>query len=104
MAQEVRAHCKGKNGEIAVKIEILPSLDFSNFDTCVDCIRGKLTKSIRKGSIRSDGLLNLVRTDISGPLSSTICGNKYFITFIDDFFCYGYVYLINDKSLTLEKF
>ena len=97
-------HISKERMERLVKVEILPSLDFSDFNTCVDCIRGKLTKSTRKGSTRSDGILELIHTDISGPLSSTICGNKYFITFIDDFSRYGYVYLINDKSLALEKF
>ena len=30
--------------------------------------------------------------------------NKYFLTFIDDFLRYGYIYLIKEKSDALEKF
>lgn len=37
-------------------------------------------------------------------MSSTLCGNKYFITFIDDFSRYGYVHLINEKSDAFERF
>ena len=29
-----------------IKDEILPDLDFSDFDTCVDCIKGKMTTKI----------------------------------------------------------
>ena len=70
----------------------------------MDCMKGKMTKTARKGSTRSRDLLEIIHTDICGPLKPTLCGNKYFITFIDDFSRFGYVYLINDKSLSLEKF
>lgn len=87
-----------------VKVEILPSLDLSKFDTYLDCIRGNLIKSTRKGFTKSDGILDLIHIDISGPLPFAICGKNYFITFIDDFLCYGYVYLIKYKSHSLENF
>lgn len=87
-----------------IKDELLPPLDISNFDECVDCIRGKFTRKNRKGSNRSRELLEIIHTDICGPLRTTLCGNKYFITFIDDYSRFGYVYLMNEKSLSLEKF
>ena len=68
-----------------VKNNILPSLDFGDMGTCVDCIRGKFAKSKKKGSTRSSELLEIIHTDISGPYPNTLCGHKYFITFIDDF-------------------
>ncbi|CAI9776387.1 unnamed protein product [Fraxinus pennsylvanica] len=40
--------------ERLVKVEIPSFLDVFDFDTCMDCIRGKLTKSTTKGSARSD--------------------------------------------------
>ena len=49
-------------------------------------------------------MLEVIHTDISGPYSPTICSNKYFITFIDDFSLYGYLFLIKEKSEALEKF
>ena len=60
-------------------------------------MKGKLTKTKKNGATRSQNLLEIVHTDISGPYSSTLCGNKYFITFIDDFSRYGYVFFIKEK-------
>ena len=51
----------------------------------VDCVKGKLTKTKKKGATRSENLLEIVHTDSSGPYFTTLCGKKYFITFIDDF-------------------
>ena len=61
-----------------IKDDILISLDFGDLDTCVDCIRGKLTKTKKKSATRSSDLLEVMHTDISGPYSSTFCRNKYF--------------------------
>ena len=45
---------------------------------------------------------------ICGPFNvPSFSGEKYFITFIGDFSCYGYVYLLQEKSQlvdTLEVF
>ncbi|RVW58556.1 Retrovirus-related Pol polyprotein from transposon TNT 1-94 [Vitis vinifera] len=65
---------------------------------------GKLTKNKKNGATRSQNLLEIVHTDISGPYSTTLCGNKYFITFIDDFSRYGYVFFIKEKTDALEMF
>ena len=37
--------------ERLIKDEILPNLDFSDFDTCVDYIKGKLTAKVRNAKI-----------------------------------------------------
>lgn len=52
----------------------------------------------------SQKLLKIIHIDINKPYLSTLYGNKYFITFINDYSIYGHVYLIKDKSGTLEKF
>ena len=81
-----------------VKQEILHVLNFDDFETCVDCLKGKMTDSSRKGSKRSEQMLDLIHTDICGPFPiNTICGNCYYITFIDDFSRYCYVYLMSEK-------
>ena len=69
-----------------IKDDILPILDFEDMEPCIDCIRDKLSKTKKKEEICSSGLLEIIHTDISGPYSSIIYDNKYFITFIDDFF------------------
>ena len=63
-----------------------------------------MTKTKKKGANRSLNVLEIIHKDVSGPYSLTICGNKYFLTFIDDFSRYGYVFLIKEKSEVLEKF
>ena len=56
-------------------------------------------------SERANELLDLIHTDVSGPLSSDARGGyKYFITFTDDFSRYGYVYLMRHKSESFEMF
>ena len=54
---------------------------------------------------RSKEPLQLVHSDFCGPLSVQARGGyEYFITFIDDYSRYGYVYLIHKKSETFGKF
>ena len=46
---------------------ILDSLDMSNFDICVDCIKGKMTNKRKTGANRCSNILELIHTDICGP-------------------------------------
>ena len=87
-----------------VNNEILPNLDFTDLDICVDCIKGKHTKHTnKKAATRSTQLLEIIHTDICGPFDvSSFNGEKYFITFIDDFSRYGYVYLLHEKSQSVN--
>ncbi|KAL0434188.1 UNVERIFIED_CONTAM: hypothetical protein Slati_2753100 [Sesamum latifolium] len=51
------------------------------------------------------GLLDLVHTDVCGPLSIPARGGfSYFITFTDDHSRYGYVYLMRYKSEAFGRF
>jgi hypothetical protein len=86
-----------------VKYEILLNLDFSDLGVCVDCIKGKQTKHTKKGATRSTKLLEIIHTDICRPFDTSSFGKKkYFITFIDDFSCYGYIYLLHEKSQAVD--
>lgn len=70
---------------------------------CVDCIKGKQTKHTKKCATRRGRLLEIVHTDICGPFDSTSFGReKYFITFIDDFSRYCYIYLLHEKSQAVD--
>ncbi|KAL6342265.1 hypothetical protein AAG906_006890 [Vitis piasezkii] len=72
---------------------------------CVECIKGKYTKVKKNGASRATELLKCIHSDIWGPYSiPTINGHKYFISFIDDFSRYSYVYLIREKSEALDVF
>jgi hypothetical protein len=72
--------------ERLIKNDVLLPLEFSDADICVDCIKGKYTKTIKKGAIRATRVLQLTHTDICGPLNvRSIYGFDSFITFRDDF-------------------
>jgi hypothetical protein len=58
-----------------------------------------------KKSERSKDLLGLVHSDVCGPMSiSARDESRYFVTLIDDFSRYGYVYLMRYKSESFKKF
>ena len=58
-----------------------------------------------KSCERASDLLELIHSDVCGPMSTTArCGYEYFITFTDDLSRYGYVYLMKHKLEAFEKF
>ena len=98
-------HVSKERLKILVKNNILNELDFSDLNDCVECFKGKMTNKRKKTAVRSQNLLELIHTDICGPFKhQTICGNVYFITFIDDFSRYSYVSLLSEKSQALDAF
>ncbi|KAL0319550.1 UNVERIFIED_CONTAM: hypothetical protein Sradi_5216500 [Sesamum radiatum] len=85
------------------------SLEIDNLDhlpTCESCLKGKMTKKPFVGqSVIANGLLDLVHTDVCGPLSIPAGGGfSYFITFTNDHSRYGYVYLMRYKSEAFGRF
>ena len=81
------------------------SLDFSNLNVCVECIKKKQTKHKKLGANRSSGVLELIHTDICGPFpTASWNGQQYFISFIDDYSRNGYLYLIHEKLESLDMF
>ncbi|KAL0448975.1 UNVERIFIED_CONTAM: hypothetical protein Slati_1453900 [Sesamum latifolium] len=80
--------------------------DLDHLPTCESCLKGKMTKKPFVGqSAIAKGLLDLVHTDVCGPLSiPTRGGFSYFITFTDDHSRYGYVYLMRYKSEAFGRF
>ena len=73
-----------------VNEKVLKTLDFANFDTCIDCLKGKQTIKFKKGAKRSTDVLEIIHSDICCP-DMDADGLKYFISFIDD--CSQYMYL-----------
>ena len=76
-----------------------------DFEKCEACNQAKIIKRPHKNVERNTELLEVIHTNLcefEGKL--TRGGNKYFITFIDDFAKYAYVYLLKNKSDAYEKF
>jgi len=76
---------------------VLSTLDFADFETCVDCIKGKQTNKSKKGAKRSLNLLEIIHTNICCP-DMGASSPKKFITFIDDYSRYMYLYLLRTKD------
>lgn len=89
-----------------VKNGVLTSLDLAPLFECEAYLQGKMTKwSFTGKERRASGTLDLVHTDVCGPMNvKTHEGHEYFITLIDDQSRYGYVYLMHHMSETFERF
>lgn len=82
---------------------VLSTLDFTDFETCVDCIKGKQTNKSKRSATRSSTILEIIHTDICS-LDMDSHGQKYFISFIDDFSRYMYLYILHNKNEALDAF
>lgn len=74
---------------------------------CVACTFGKQhrTKISTAPRKRATNILDLVHTDVCGPMRTpSIDGNRYFVTFIDDATNYCVISFIKQKSEVLGKF
>ena len=74
---------------------------------CESCVMAKQHRKsfTSKDEIESKNHLDLVHTDVCGPMSlQSFGGAKYFITFIDDYSRCCQVYFMKHKSEALEKF
>lgn len=83
----------------------LISYKINDKKTCEICIQAKMVKKSFPKVERTSELLELVHSDtceLNGLL--TRGGNRYFITFIDDFSRYTYVYLIRNKNQAFQMF
>jgi hypothetical protein len=83
--------------ERLIKDGILIPLDFFNSGYCIDCIKGKYAKQVKKSEAkRSTGILEIVHMDICGPFPEFVDGFDSFIIFTDAFSRYGYIYPIKE--------
>ena len=84
-------------------LHLIPKLE-NELGKCEICSMTKITRKPHKSVERNTELLKLIHSDIcefEGRL--TRGDNWYFITFIDDFSKYSYVYLMKNKSDAFEN-
>lgn len=70
-------------------------------DICECCIKGKMARVPfpQESSNKTQALLDLIHTDVCGPMQTITPGNKkYILTVIDDFSRYTKVYLLETKD------
>ena len=89
-----------------VKSGISNSLIFEPILVCESCLEGKMTKRPFKAKGNHvTKQLGLVHTYVCGSMCAQGRGGyEYFITFIDNYSGYGYVYLMHHKSELLKSF
>jgi hypothetical protein len=77
----------------------------SDLDPCIECAKGKQTSMHKYTVNRMTNVLELIHMDICGPFPTTTRnGHVYFISFIDHYLRYGYIYLIKKKAKVLDTF
>lgn len=75
-------------------------------EPCIACIEGKTCKSpFKNKGTRASDMLELVHTDICGPMEEpSFGGSRYVLLFIDDFTRKTHVYFLKTKNETFDKF
>jgi Integrase core domain len=77
----------------------------SDLGLCIECAKGKQTSMRKYIANRMTYVLELIHTDICGSFPTTTRNDHvYFISFIDDYSRYGYIYLIKEKTQALDTF
>jgi hypothetical protein len=91
--------------------DMVMGLDFeksAKLETCIACFKGKQTRLPFRstGNSRRKELLQFIHSDVlvCGPMTESIGGAKYFVTFIDDRSRNCFVYMIKHKSEVIHIF
>lgn len=74
-------------------------------ETCDVCMKGKMTRIPfpKKSLSESKAALDLIHTDVCGPMrTETPGGKRYFVTFMDDYSGFTYVHLLKHKSEVMD--
>ncbi|GAU36961.1 hypothetical protein TSUD_57390 [Trifolium subterraneum] len=78
----------------------LPEIEIPK-EVCEECVQSKQHRNSFSKEVKSKtkAILEVVYSDVCGPIQvESIGGNKYFVTFIDDFSIKLWTYLIKKKS------
>ena len=77
-----------------------------DFDFCEHCLYGKKNRvSFPSGVKRAIGILELVHSDVFGPMKVPSLGKSvYYVSFIDDFSRNTWIYFLKKKSKAFDRF
>jgi hypothetical protein len=84
----------------------MPTFHFEHDGICRGCVLSKNTKkSFPNSNTMSKGILELINSNICGPMSSpSLNGCLYYVIFIDDFSRKSWIYFLKAKNETFSKF
>ena len=88
------------------KKSLIPFVKGSSLTPCDYCLFVKQHRvSISKTSKRKDNILDLIYSDVCGPIEvESLGGNKYFVIFIDDASWKMWVFLLRIKDHVFSVF
>lgn len=74
-------------------------------ETCECCVRGKMARPPfpKVAEKKSEAVLDIVHSDVAGPMTTTPGGCRYYMTMIDDHSRYTVVYFLKEKSEVADK-
>ena len=86
--------------------EGVPTTPFRHLPLCEGCIFGKQSRQpFPHSASQTERRLQLVHSDLCGPMPTTsLNGNKYFISFIDDHTRFTIIYFLKAKSEAFNAF
>jgi hypothetical protein len=83
----------------------MPYISLSKNEICKGCIlRKNIKKSFPSSDNKAQGILDLVHSDVCGPMSSpSLSGCLYYVIFIDDYSRKCWIYFLKAKSDIFDK-
>jgi hypothetical protein len=77
-----------------------------DFDLCEHCVYGKHNQvRFPSGAMREEGILQLVHSDVFGPMLVPSLGkNVYYVSFIDEFSRNTWIYFLRKKFEVFNRF
>ena len=84
----------------------IPKLQSVHEGVCRGCALGKkIKKPFPSSENRSKGILDLICSDVCGPMPvNSLGGSLYYVTFIDEFSRKTWLYLLKTKDEVFSKF
>lgn len=92
--------------DIQKMVRGMPIINSQHNGICKGCMLGKnAKKSFPRSFTRSKEILELIHSDVCGPMSSpSLNGYLYYVIFIDDYSRKTWIYFLKTKGETLGKF
>jgi hypothetical protein len=77
-----------------------------DFDLCEHCVYGKHNRErFLSAATRTEGILQLVHSDVFGPVSVPSLGKSmYYVSFIDEFSRNTWIYFLRNKYEVFDRF
>jgi hypothetical protein len=84
----------------------VPDFSSEHHELCKGCTLGKYTKTAFPSSdSRAAGILDLIHSDVCGPMSSTsLTRSLYYVVFIDDFSRKSWIFFMKTKGQVFSRF